>query len=128
MTPELIRPANFSAFWDYYVSQHLNRANRRTHFLGTSLGLVWLLLGIAWVNPWFLLPGLATGYAFAWFGHFVFEKNKPASWGSPLFALWSFGSDWIMWGKMLTGRMNSEVARIHERGTVNSSGVAQPAA
>ena len=39
-----------------------------------------------------LLSGVATGYAFAWIGHFGFEGNKPATFGYPLY---SFVSDHI---------------------------------
>ncbi|MBK9070510.1 MAG: DUF962 domain-containing protein [Myxococcales bacterium] len=125
MTTQLARPQSFREFWDYYVSQHLNRTNRRCHFVGTTIGFGWLVLAIAWRQPWFILAGLASGYAGAWFGHFVFEKNKPATWGSPLFAVWSFGSDWIMWAKMLTGRMDREVTRVGALARNDSSGVAQ---
>ena len=121
-------PQSFRDFWDYYVSQHLNRGNRRCHFIGTSIGVGWLAGAIAWRQPWLVLVGVASGYAGAWFGHFVFEKNKPASWASPIFALWSFGSDWIMWAKMLTGRMDRDVARVDALARRDSASVAQAAA
>ncbi len=35
--------------------------------------------------------GLLSGYACAWVGHFVFEKNKPASFKQPLYSLFLTG-------------------------------------
>ena len=54
------------------------------------------------LNFWWLLAGLAAGYAFAWVGHFFFEKNRPATFTHPLY---SFIGDWVMWKDMLTGRI-----------------------
>jgi hypothetical protein len=52
---------------------------------------------------------LVVGYAFAWFAHFVIEKNKPASFRYPL---WSFISDFKMMWYMILGRMDGEVRRV----------------
>ena len=34
-------------------------------------------------QPWWLLGAVVCGYAFAWFGHFLFEHNKPATFRFP---------------------------------------------
>ena len=47
-----------------------------------------------------LLPLL--GYGPAWFGHMVFERNKPATFGYPLYSL---ACDWIMMKDLITGRL-----------------------
>jgi hypothetical protein len=38
-----------------------------------------LLALIATGNLWWLLAALGCGYSFAWFGHFLFEHNRPAT-------------------------------------------------
>ena len=48
----------------------------------------------------FLIPLL--GYGCAWIGHFVFEKNRPATWQYPFYSLMG---DWVMFAQMLTGRL-----------------------
>src|SRR5712664_1201021 len=70
--------ARFADFYPFYLSQHSNRVCRRLHFAGTSLGLAAVLHAFSTLNFWWLLAGLAAGYALAWVGHFFFEKNLPA--------------------------------------------------
>lgn len=108
---------DFASFWPFYVSQHMRATNRALHWFGSTLGLFALgvfLVGWAFF-PWNLLlipAGLVVGYGFAWVGHFVVEKNRPATFTYPL---WSFMGDWKMWAYMTTGRMEAEVAAVQER-------------
>jgi hypothetical protein len=61
------------------------------------------LAAAVWSGQRFLLlVGLLCGYAFAWIGHFGFEKNKPASFKRPLY---SFMGDWVMYKDIWTGRV-----------------------
>lgn len=100
---------NYTEFWDFYVSEHSHPLNRLVHFAGTSLGMV-LLVWVLSTGKFLYLPlCLVCGYGFAWFGHFMIEKNKPASFTYPL---WSFISDYKMVFYMLTCRMNREVERV----------------
>jgi len=46
--------------------------------------------------------GVVFAYGCAWTGHFGFEKNKPATFGYPL---WSLISDFRMWSHMLRGQL-----------------------
>jgi hypothetical protein len=41
----------------------------------------------------------------------VIEKNRPATFDHPL---WSLAADLVMWGKMLAGTMDDEVAAVLE--------------
>ena len=102
---EPVDPRSFSSFADFYpfyLTEHSNLTCRRLHFAGSSLGLVCLATAIATGNPWWLLVGLLCGYAFAWIGHFGFEKNKPASFKRPLY---SFMGDWVMYKDIWTGKI-----------------------
>jgi hypothetical protein len=96
------RYPSFSAFYPYYLSEHADRTCRRLHFVGTTLGLAFLLHAFATLNFWWLLAGLVSGYAFAWVGHYFFEHNRPATFSYPFY---SFMGDWVMWKDILTGRI-----------------------
>jgi hypothetical protein len=101
--------ANYNEFWDFYVQEHSKAATRLLHFVGTSLGLLLLIYFIA-SGRWFFFPlFLVIGYAFAWFAHFVVEKNRPATFKYPF---WSFISDFKMMWYMINGRMGREVSRV----------------
>jgi hypothetical protein len=101
------RLQSFEEFWPFYVSQHLDPVNRRLHFVGTTLVLASLAAGV-FVAPAFVALAPFTGYGFAWIGHFVFEKNRPATFTYPL---WSLRGDFRMYRMMLLGRMPGELAR-----------------
>lgn len=92
----------FAEFYPFYLSEHRNRTCRRLHFTGSSLALVCLALLITTGNAWWLLTGIVAGYAFAWIGHFGFEKNRPASFKQPLY---SFMGDWVMYKDIWTGKI-----------------------
>ncbi|MFA7542333.1 MAG: DUF962 domain-containing protein, partial [Lysobacterales bacterium] len=67
-----------------------------------SVGLLCLAMLLVTGRPQYLLYGLLAGYGFAWIGHFVFEKNRPATFRHPLYSLIG---DWVMFKDMLTGRI-----------------------
>ena len=90
-------------FYDFYLDEHQNMACRRLHFAGSSFGLLGLAKSVKTRSPKPLLKGIAAGYACAWVGHFFFEKNKPASFKSPLK---SFASDFRMYGDVLRGHLS----------------------
>jgi hypothetical protein len=100
-------------FWPYYLSEHLSPVNRALHAIGSLSALVWLGLAIAWLNPWFLIPAALNGYAFAWVGHFVVEKNRPATFKYPLK---SFLCDWPLMVLTLTGQIGGHIARLEREG------------
>jgi hypothetical protein len=88
---------SFESFYPFYLGEHRNATCRRLHFTGSTLTLLCLAALLITRNPWWLLAGLLCGYGFAWVGHFVFEKNRPASFKRPLY---SFMGDWVMYRDM----------------------------
>ena len=94
---------SFAAFYPFYLSEHSNRHCRRLHFVGSSLGLLCLAWAVISGQPGWIGLGLLLGYAFAWVGHFGFEKNKPASFKRPLY---SFLGDWKMYADIWRGRVS----------------------
>jgi hypothetical protein len=99
---------SFKDFWPYYVREHSERMNRVLHFIGLSGAILCTLTALATWRPWLLLVAPLFGYSFAWFGHFVIEKNKPATFKYPLFSL---GADFVMLYCIATGRMRDEVRK-----------------
>jgi hypothetical protein len=100
--PAAKKYGSFAEFYPFYLSEHSDRICRRLHFAGSTLALVCLVALLVTRNPWWLLVGLLCGYGFAWVGHFVFEKNQPASFKQPLY---SFMGDWRMYWQILTGKI-----------------------
>lgn len=103
MPPE--RLSSYTEFWPYYVAQHLHPLNRALHVCGTALALASLALG-AFGTPLAFAAAPVAGYGPAWIGHFVFERNKPATFLHPL---WSLAGDFQMFGLILTGRMRAQL-------------------
>lgn len=98
--PEFELPIkNYQHFYHFYLTEHRNIMSRRLHVVGSSIGLYFFSKAVRKKQAKYVLYGLVAGYANAWVGHFVFEKNKPASFKQPFY---SFISDW---------RMLSDVAR-----------------
>lgn len=93
---------SLKTFYPFYLSQHQNRVCRRLHFVGSLLSILCLLYALIISAPYFVLIALVIGYLFAWIGHFVFEKNKPATFQYPLY---SFMCDWLMFRDMLFRRI-----------------------
>ncbi|KAI3591574.1 putative transmembrane protein [Cupriavidus sp. U2] len=94
--------ASFADFYPYYLSEHRDRTCRRLHFAGSTLALACLVTLAVTGNAWWLLAALVSGYAFAWVGHFGFEKNRPATFRHPFYSLMG---DWVMYADILRGRI-----------------------
>ena len=101
------RPQSFEEFWPYYVSQHQDPTCSRLHFVGTTIAMG--CLAVSPVVPPAVLAAPVAGYGLAWIGHFVFEKNRPASWGGLQHFAWSLRGDLRMWRLMLAGKMDDEL-------------------
>jgi hypothetical protein len=96
----------FAEFWPFYVLEHSKPATRKLHFIGTTLLFINLLAIPLTGSLWFLLVGIVAAYSCAWIGHFVVEKNRPATFKYPFFSLLG---DFKMYAMMLSGKMDREV-------------------
>lgn len=96
------RFASFREFYPHYLSEHSNRTCRRLHFIGTTLVLTVLAIALVAGNAWWLMLAPIAGYGFAWVGHFVFEKNRPATFSHPFYSL---AADFVLYRDMLIGRI-----------------------
>ncbi len=102
---------SFEEFWPFYVREHSKKLTRQFHFVGTSLALGCAAGALVTRHKWLLLVAPVAGYGPAWLSHFFIEKNRPATFTYPR---WSLMADFVMWGKMVAGTMDDEVAAVTE--------------
>jgi hypothetical protein len=101
---------DFDAFWPFYVREHSKKGTRALHFAGTTSLFVFLAAAIWNRSISSFVAGIIVAYACAWAGHFLIEKNRPATFQYPLLSLLG---DFKMYGLMLTGRMEKELQRVN---------------
>ncbi|ESQ74603.1 DUF962 domain-containing protein [Asticcacaulis sp. AC402] len=102
----------YSAFFDFYLSEHSVPLTRALHYIGSTCGIA-ALVAVVWTgNPVWILAGLVAGYGFAWIGHFFVEHNRPATFKYPL---WSLMGDYHMFFLWLTGQLGKRRALAAER-------------
>jgi hypothetical protein len=92
----------FKDFYPFYLGEHSNRICRALHFVGTFLLLFLLAYAITTKQYTLLFALPVVGYGFAWIGHFVFEKNRPATFKYPFYSLMG---DFLMFWQLLTGKL-----------------------
>ena len=85
---------NMDDFYQFYLKEHQNPWNIALHYLGTTASIILIIFFCTQQQFLLILPAFLLGYVFAWVGHFVFEKNKPAALNYPVK---SFISDLRLW-------------------------------
>jgi hypothetical protein len=93
---------SFDAFYPHYLAEHGNRICRRLHFIGSTLVIAVVLVALVTGDLRWLWLAPVAGYGFAWVGHYIFEKNRPATFKHPLYSLLG---DWVMYGQMWRGKV-----------------------
>ena len=93
----------FQDFYPFYLSQHQNKICKRLHYIGSWLVLLCIFYAIFSNNLLFLFVAPIIGYAFAWVGHFFFEKNRPATFTYPVYSLIG---DWRLFIDITRGKIN----------------------
>lgn len=95
---------SFSEFYPFYLREHSNIMCRKLHFIGTC-GVISLLLLFFFTGNLMILAVIPfMGYGFAWIGHFIFEKNRPATFKYPFYSLMG---DFRMFWDILTGKVSA---------------------
>lgn len=121
---EVHRFETYEEFWPFYVREHSNKLNRTLHVIGTSAALGLVAAAAITRRPLFLLAAPVVGYGFAWAGHFIVQKNKPATFKYPL---WSLRGDFEMLARTYAGTMDAEVERVMKNGSPLGNGASQTA-
>lgn len=93
---------SFREFYPFYLGEHADINCRRLHFAGSFLVLAVFIFALSSGRFELLLSLPVIGYGFAWVGHFVFEKNRPATFTYPFYSLLG---DWVMFWDILRGRV-----------------------
>lgn len=96
------RFSSFAEFYPFYLQEHSNATCRRLHYVGSLLVLGIIAYSVLTQQWLWLLAIPLVGYGFAWVGHFVFEKNRPATFDHPFYSLLG---DWVMLKDAFTGRI-----------------------
>lgn len=96
----------YSEFWLFYLNEHLNPKTRILHYIGTTVAIIFILVGLISSQWIYFIAAIVSGYLFAWIGHFFVEKNKPATFQYPF---WSLLSDFRMYGLFIAGRLNEHL-------------------
>ena len=92
---------DFEEFYPYYIDEHKNKYNKLLHFIGTTIFIIFIIIFLASLDPKYVFYGFLSGYAWAWVGHFLIEKNKPATFYFPLYSL---RGDWRMYKEIIQGK------------------------
>jgi hypothetical protein len=94
--------ASFEEFYPWYLSEHSNRTCRRLHVVGTGLVIATAAYAVSTQRWSALLAAPVFGYGFAWVGHYVFEKNRPATFTHPVYSLMG---DFRMFADVVSGKI-----------------------
>lgn len=96
---------SFSEFYPFYLRQHSKPLCRGFHYVGSTVAVLALIMGILSHPIWFLIAPIA-GYGTAWVSHAFIEHNKPATFTYPK---WSFMADYVMLWSFINGRLAQQL-------------------
>ena len=107
--PKPTRLATYDEFWAFYLSEHGQPGCRALHYVGASVAFG-LALRFGWLASTVCgMCALPAAYACAWAGHFLIERNRPATWRYPL---WSLRAELELCLSALSGRLYGEFERL----------------
>ncbi|HEY1721666.1 MAG TPA: DUF962 domain-containing protein [Magnetospirillaceae bacterium] len=94
------RSPTFREFFPEYLAAHRKPQTRAIHYIGTTLGVISLIIFFVTWNWEFLVASPLLGYGMAMPTHPIFEGNIPKTFEHPAL---SFVSDFFMLYLFLTG-------------------------
>ncbi|MEZ4458631.1 MAG: DUF962 domain-containing protein [bacterium] len=100
---------SFEDFWPFYLQEHSDPTNRALHVAGTLAALATAGYAVASKRPKLLAVAPLMGYGAAWVGHFLIEKNRPATFRHPV---WSLRGDLKMAQLAVSGQLEDELKRV----------------
>ena len=103
---------SYAEFWPHYLRAHRDPRTRAAHYVGTLAGLALFVLALLLRDWQLLVAAPLVGYGCAWLGHGIFEGNRPATFGHPL---WSFYSDFRMLALFLQGGLAGAIEEANRR-------------
>jgi hypothetical protein len=89
---------SFAAFYPVYLRMHDHPVNRRLHVAGNVSGLAALVVAAVERRAWVALLAPVLANAFAWVGHWLFQRNRPGVFSYPLYGMlgsWRMTWDWF---------------------------------
>lgn len=92
---------SFAEFYPFYLSEHSDPRCRAIHYIGSLWVIALVCYSLFTAQYIWLLLAPLLGYGHAWIGHFVFEKNRPATFKYPFY---SFMGDWVMLKDFFLGK------------------------
>jgi hypothetical protein len=96
----------YPEFWRHYLRAHSRPATRLVHYAGSVLALAALVLAAVTLDWRWLIAAPIVGYGCAWAAHFGIEGNRPATFGHPV---WSLFSDYRMLALWATGQLSGHL-------------------
>jgi hypothetical protein len=103
------RRPSFSEFFPEYLAAHRDPRTRAVHYIGTTLGVVSLIVFLVTMDWRFLVAAPILGYGLAMPTHPIFEGNVPKTFEHPAL---SFISDFFMLYLFATGQLAQRLERL----------------
>ena len=103
------RRPTFTAFFPEYLAAHRDPRTRAVHYIGTTLGVLSVIVFLFTMEWQYLVAAPILGYGMAMPTHPIFEGNIPKTFEHPVL---SFIADFFMLYLFLSGRLASYLERL----------------